>query len=159
MVRFLEPMRIFASTRIGHVENFQQPKILQSEVLLQSEKMADGEPPKMTSVKTSKKDFKTVTTTKNRIVKAINACEDDELAIEYIQTELPKALQEYVDALLEAAGLEEKIQTDENYKFLAKLDFQSMVTADRIIDTHVKETRVKSLLDEVQRSNAAVGKV
>ena len=121
--------------------------------------MADGEPPKMTSVKTSKKDFKTVTTTKNRIVKAINACEDDELAIEYIQTELPKALQEYVDALLEAAGLEEKIQTDENYKFLAKLDFQSMVTADRIIDTHVKETRVKSLLDEVQRSNAAVGKV
>jgi len=33
-----------------------------------------------------------------------------------------------------------------------------MVTADRIIDSQVKETRVRSLLDEVQKSNHKLGK-
>ena len=60
--------------------------------------------------------------------------------------------------LLEAAGLDEKIQDNPNFKFLGKLDFESMVTADRIVDSKVKEAKLLSLIDEVQRSNSNVGK-
>ena len=115
--------------------------------------MTDTEPPKMTNVEQPKRDFKTVTNTKNRLVKAIKAYDDDELIIEYIQAHLPKAIDEYVSIVMEAAGLDEKIQENPNYQFLGKLDFQSMVTEDRIIDSKVKEMKIRSLIDEVQRSN------
>ena len=120
--------------------------------------MADTEPPEMTKVKQPKRDFKTVTTTKNNFVKAVKAYDDEELLIEYIQRELPKAMEEYVSIVLEAAGLEEKVQENPNFKFLGKLDFGSMVTADRIVDSKVKEAKLLSLIDEVQRSNSNVGR-
>ena len=139
-------------------KNFGSKNFSQSEVRPQSYFMADTEPPEMTNVEQPKRDFKTVTTTKTRLVKAIKACEDDEVVIEYIQNELPKALEEYVSVVMELAGLDTKIQEKQNYKFLGKLDFRSMVTEDRIIDSKVKETKILSLIDEVQRSNATVGK-
>ena len=120
--------------------------------------MVETDPPEMTKVKPTKKDFKTVTTTKNNLVKAIKAYDDDELVVEYIQNELPKAIDEYVSIVLEAAGLEEKMQENKNFAFLNKLDFKSMVTEDRIIDSKVKETKLLSLIEEVQRSNTHVGK-
>ena len=120
--------------------------------------MVETEPPEMTKVKPTKKDFKTVTTTKNNFVKAIKAYDDDELVVEYIQNELPKAIDEYVSIVFEAAGLEEKMQENPNFAFLNKLDFKSMVTEDRIIDSKVKETKILSLIEEVQRSNTNVGK-
>ena len=111
----------------------------------------------MTNVDPPKRDFKVVTATKNRLVKAIKACEDDEMVVEYIQKELPGAIDEFVAVIFELAGLDSKIQSNKNFEFLQKLDFGSMVTADRLIDTQVKETRVRSLLDEVQKSNFKLG--
>ena len=120
--------------------------------------MSETELPKMSTVDPPKRDFKAITTTKNRLVKAIKACEDDEMVVEYIQRELPGAIDEYVTVVLDLAGLNSKIQSDKNFEFLQKLDFGSMVTAERLIDTQVKETRVRSLLDEVQKSNSVLGK-
>ena len=120
--------------------------------------MTETELPKMSNVDPPKRDFKAITTTKNRLVKAIKACDDDEMVVEYIQRELPGAIDEYVAVVMELAGLNLKIQSDKNFEFLQKLDFGSMVTAERLIDTQVKETRVRSLLDEVQKSNSALGK-
>ena len=108
--------------------------------------MVETDPPEMTKVKPTKKDFKTVTTTKNNLVKAIKAYDDDELVVEYIQNELPKAIDEYVSIVFEAAGLEEKMQENPNFAFLNKLDFKSMVTEDRIIDSKVKETKLLSFM-------------
>ena len=121
--------------------------------------MSETEPPKMSTVEQPKRDFKVVTTTKNRLVKAIKACDDDEIIVDYIQKELPGAIDEFVSIIMELAGLDEKIQTNKHFEFLKKLDFQSMVMADRLLDTQVKETRVFSLLDEIQRSNASLGEV
>ena len=121
--------------------------------------MAEIEPPKMIPVEQPKRDFKTITATKNRIVKAIKACDDDEMVVDYIQKQLPEAIEEYVSVVLEAAGLDSKIQTDKNFQFLGKLNFRSMLTADRLFDTQVKETKVISLLEEVQKSNGNLGRV
>ena len=113
------------------------------------------EPPKMTDIQ-EKKDFKTVTTTKNKIVKAINNSLSDEAIIEYLNRELPKALDEYVSILFEVAGLDTKIQTQKDFEFLKKLDFGCLLTSDRLIDTQVKETRFISLVEEIQKSNKQV---
>ena len=113
----------------------------------------------MIPVEQPKRDFKTITATKNRIVKAIKACDDDEMVVDYIQKQLPEAIEEYVSVVLEAAGLDSKIQTDKNFQFLGKLNFRSMLTADRLFDTQVKETKVISLLEEVQKSNGNLGRV
>ena len=119
--------------------------------------MSETEPPKMANIEPPKRDFKTITTTKNRIVKAIKACDDDELVVEYIQRELPGAIDEYVAVVMELAGLNPKIQSDKNFEFIQKLDFGAMVTAERLLDTQVKETRVLSLMDEVQKSHSSLG--
>lgn len=119
--------------------------------------MSETELPKMSNVDPPKRDFKTITTTKNRLVKAIKACDDDEMVVEYIQRELPAAIDEYVAVVMELSGLNPKIQNDKNFEFIQKLDFGAMVTAERLIDTQVKETRVRSLLDEVQKSNSSLG--
>ena len=111
----------------------------------------------MTTVEPPKRGFKTITNTKNRLVKAIKACDDDEVTVEYIQRELPGAIDEYVNVVMELAGLSSKIQTDKSFEFIQKLDFGAMVTAERLIDTQVKETRVRSLLDEIQKSNSLLG--
>jgi len=121
--------------------------------------MSETDPPKMATVEPPKRDFKAITNTKNRLVKAIKACDDDEVTVEYIQRELPGAIDEYVNVVMELAGLSSKIQTDKNFEFIQKLDFGAMVTAERLIDTQVKETRVRSLLDEIQKSNSLLGKV
>ena len=119
-----------------------------------SEMTPASEPPKMTPVE--KRDFKTVTTTKNRIVKAINNSLSDEAIIEYLTRELPKALDEFSSIVFELAGLDTKIQTQSDFAFLKNLDFDSLLTSDRIIDTQIKETRFMSLLDEIQKSNKQV---
>lgn len=115
---------------------------------------ADSEPGPLTPL--TKRDFKTVTTTKNKIVKAINNSLSDEAIIEYIHRELPKALEEYSSIVFELAGLDTKIQSESDFKFLRNLDFQALLTGDRLIDTQVKETKFISLLEETLRSNKEV---
>ena len=101
----------------------------------------------------TKRDFKTVTTTKNKLVKAINNSQSDEAIIEYLVRELPKALEEYSSIVFELAGLENKIQAEPAFECLKKLDFEGLLTSNRIVDTQVKETRFISLLEELHRSN------
>ena len=116
--------------------------------------MTPGSEPELTPL--AKRDFKTVTTTKNRIVKAINNSLSDEAIIEYLHVELPKALDEYLSIVFELAGLEPKIQSKSDFAFLKNLDFQALLTSDRLIDTQVKETKFISLLEETLRSNKEV---
>lgn len=108
--------------------------------------------PEMTPT-TTKRDFKTVTTTKNTIVKAIKNSLSDEAIIEFLLRELPKALDEYSSIVFELAGLEDKIQTEPDFKFLKNLDFEAFLSSDRLVDTKVKEAKLFSLLDEFKRSN------
>ena len=114
--------------------------------------MTPGSEPEMTQINT-KRDFKTVTTTKNKIVKAINNSLSDEAIIEYINRELPKALEEYTSIVFALAGIETKVQTESDFEYLKKLDFHSFLTSNRLIDTQVKEAKFFSLLDEYTKSS------
>ena len=113
-----------------------------------------SEPADLTQI--AKKDFKTVTNTKNTIVKAVKNSLSDEAIIEYLVRELPKALDEYSTLVFEQAGLESKIQTQSDFKFLKNLDFQALLTSERLIDSQVKESRFLSVIDEIQRSHKEV---
>ena len=106
----------------------------------------------------TKRDFKTVTTTKNKIVRTINNSLSDEAIIEYLLQEFPKALEEYSSIVFELSGLEPKIQSNKDFKFLKNLDFEALLNSDRLIDTKIKETKVLSLLEEVDRSNKLLTK-
>lgn len=118
--------------------------------------MTPGSEPELTPLNNTKRDFKTVTTTKNKLVKAINNSQSDEAIIEYILNELPKALDEYSSIVFELAGLDSKIQSDSAFKFLRNLDFQGLLRSERLVDTQVKETRLISLIEETLRSNKEV---
>ena len=99
-----------------------------------------------------KRDFKQVTATKNRIVKAIKSSQSDEAVIELLTRELPKALDEYASILFEAAGIDSKIEQEENYRFLKNIDFEAIIESDRILGTVVKEVKFLSLLEEMKKS-------
>ena len=109
------------------------------------------EPAEMTQI--AKRDMKAVTNTKNSIVKAVKNSLSDEAIIEYLIRELPKALDEYASLIFEQAGLDSKIQSNLDFSFLKNLDFQALLTSERLVDTQVKESKLLSVIDEIQRSN------
>ena len=97
--------------------------------------------------------WKMVTDTKTRLVKGIKASQTDEATIKFISQNLPAALTEFTEILFEQAGLDTKIQEIPDFQFLDELDFEGTVNADRIADSHVKEAKLKSLVDHVSKTN------
>ena len=87
--------------------------------------MAKESAPEMT--KLPQKDFKSFTATKNRLLKDMKSELDNENLLRYIRDSVSGALTEFLDILFEQAGLDKRIQEDEELKFLTTLDFTQVL--------------------------------
>ena len=87
--------------------------------------MAKESVPEMT--KLPQKDFKSFTATKNRLLKDMKSELDNENLLRYIRDSVSGALTEFLDILFEQAGLDKRIQEDEELKFLTTLDFTQVL--------------------------------
>ena len=73
--------------------------------------------------KIATRDFKTVTNTKNKLLKDLKLDQDDENLLAYIRSNVSEALCEYTSILFEQAGLEQRIQDSGKMKYA--VDWQS----------------------------------
>ena len=101
------------------------------------------------------KDFKAVTTTKNKLVKGIKASQTIEAQIAFIQENFPAALEEYATIIFNQAGIEEEIDAEPSLNFLGRLDFKSIFTEEeeRVEESQVQQTKLMSLVEKVDRTS------
>ena len=114
--------------------------------------MASSEMPEATKI-ASVRDFKAVTSTKNRLLKGLKASQTLDAKVQFIQDNFPEALEEFTTIVFELSGLDDDIQKEEDLKFLGRLDFKAIFTEERIADSHIKEAKLISLVEKVDKSN------
>ena len=66
---------------------------------------------------------------------------------------MPDALEEYVMVILDQADLSDRIQEEPDLTFLGRLNFRTIFEDERIADSHVKEAKLLSLIEKVDKSN------
>ena len=114
--------------------------------------MASSEMPEMTKIPQAR-DFKAVTSTKNKLLKGIKASQTLEAKVQFITDNFPDALEEFTSIIFELSGLDEEIQTEQELQFLGRLDFKAIFTEERIADSQLKEAKLISLVEKVDKSN------
>ena len=113
--------------------------------------MAQSELPELN--KMAARDFKMVTATKNKLLKGIKASQTVDAKVSYIAENFPEALEEFTSIIFELAGIDEEIQNEVAMNFLGRLDFKAVFEQERIAESHVKEAKLISLIEKVDKSN------